>query len=1637
MVIWLKSTSRPIALVVILSLVFELIAPCLAWALTSGPIQPEFSSFEPVATTNMVSDFTGGFTYNLPVLNIPGPNGSGYGLSLSYHSGASAEEDASWVGYGWTLNPGSIVRNKRGLPDDYKGQKIRYWNKVKDNWTITVGFHAGTEVFSHKLGINADATVRYNNYRGFGSSFGIGLSFMGIVDVGYTVASDAEGTFKYSINPTKLLSAIPGNDNEGADKAKVSDESHDGMMNKIGAKLQGMALQGAMSTFDQNINAFLNNTFGESVMPTNVTPYTGSTWKFSVGLQGDLLPIQAGINGEINGSYSIQKNIYKSDQAGYGYMYSGSAGSKDVMDYYTEKDSPYDNRDLFLSIPFSNADNYNVTGEGLSGGFRLYNRKAGHFHLAEKRSRTNIIQVSGGEIHLGLDVGLGAGLGIGSHSLEVKNWDAGERNTAFKFAREGEIDESCFFRFNNDLGGTVDFSENDDPETAEINIISNNHYPNLAGKHFLSSLNDGKRSGRSSYIGYSTNDEMNAIAHAGCKPENWESSVHYNAYTKDDSTRKWVDRNDNVKTGVGEFAITKSDGSMYVYGIPVYARNEKTLQYGLEGINQDDIRNYYLAYKHFTLNENDENLSVVGQEMNDPYASTYLVTEIRTPDYIDRTNDGPTSDDLGGYTRFKYLRTAGTPDKGATSESWYKWRSPYSGMLYNRNSFSDGQDDMGAVSSGEKEIYYLDTIETKTHFAAFVLADDREDGFEANHSETEATGDDDPILTTPINSKLRRLDRIELWSKDASGNKSKLLSTVRFAYDYSSWPGLPNSIIPEGESLRQGKLTLTRVWFEYQGAVNAKTSPYLFGYEYKKSTDYASTLNGVSVTSGTHLDSILTYGDRWIGPTGHEHDYENPAYSPFDIDRWGNYQYDGQARFDVFNSWVNQQPAAAFDPAAWQLKWIKLPSGGEIHVQYEQNEYRYVQQEPVMAMVNLRPATGIDYMKTETTTSDDKYYLDLASLGITDATDLLRVKAILQKRYLKESSVESNGAKIFFKFLYGLDAGTPDFGNCTTEYMTGYVNVSNVGKDANGVFVVLGGGSSYSRPFNVCVDYYNKNRSGNMDPYGACGGKRMGMTNKSNDPAKLVRQLYGSYNNPFLDPSSFHLLDLHNSYLRIPLLGAKKGGGIRVKRLMMYDKGIETGDAALYGSEYIYQTETGECSGVATNEPSQGREENPLIDYIGKRTDQTWFQKVISGPDRNQFEGPIGESILPGPSIGYSRVVVTTIRPGKTQAGYSVNEFYTARDYPFDLQYSSDPQMKSLGTAKTSIFEPDPQWGILSLPGYSYSVQNMFRTQGFRFILNNMHGQPKRMSSYSGQMSDKAGAVQEQIFEYYKPGESVPLMTSPDATDMVEGHPGKETEVVFESRSVEDITKDNHVEVDGTVGLFFIPIPLVGAFPNVDYGEAILKTHVNSKVIRYPAIQKRVTVTRDGVTQVTENIGFNPDTGEPILMHRTDGYHGLTLEQSSGVQDGSYYSYTAPAPQSYPAMGQKAQVERTLLKSGDDYVIEKWYADDNHHLNFRFIKPGISEQTLALFSPGDMIQVFGYEGQNETYLGLYNVGHVAGNRIELFAPYPACSYVTTELMVDRVNVRFIRSGRTNQLNASVGNITTYGRLPEVNDHPLY
>src|ERR1700744_3214127 len=106
-------------------------APFTASRHIGGPNSPEASSFKAVGTDNLVNLFTGDFSYSIPLLDV-----DGYPVNIFYNGGISMEQEASWVGLGWNINPGSVNRNMRGVPDDFDGtDQVTQVQQVKPNKT--------------------------------------------------------------------------------------------------------------------------------------------------------------------------------------------------------------------------------------------------------------------------------------------------------------------------------------------------------------------------------------------------------------------------------------------------------------------------------------------------------------------------------------------------------------------------------------------------------------------------------------------------------------------------------------------------------------------------------------------------------------------------------------------------------------------------------------------------------------------------------------------------------------------------------------------------------------------------------------------------------------------------------------------------------------------------------------------------------------------------------------------------------------------------------------------------------------------------------------------------------------------------------------------------------------------------------------------------------------------------------------------------------------------------------------------------------------------------------------------------------------------------------------------------------------
>ncbi|WP_299461809.1 hypothetical protein [uncultured Microscilla sp.] len=1247
--------------------------------------------------------------------------------------------------------------------------------------------------------------------------------------------------------------------------------------------------------------------------------------------------VPVGLDVTTKGTFNVYAYQEKDNSKVNGYMHSVS-GQDQRNDYYVEKSTPYSERDVYLGIPFNNADQFMVNGEGIGGGFRYFQKKLGHF-LPQKAHNTSVKRNLGIDMNWGVTVGVGVTIGLGDSKSQTTDWKKPGTASQYVFDQQG------VFRFNGDKGGSVEYTTGG-AGVRNTDLVSAGIGGN--GSLELSSVGnlDHTKLSSSSYINYHTkaNHGFDATQVTGL--------------------------NDNVTatnaTAITELKVTNKNGLNYVYGTPVFNRNVSTFQVDANLPATQKDKDHFLMYRPFALKQAGNeyevdvdhavhdyaNAKVVGEVKPAPYATNYLLTSITTPDYVEVGNDGPDAKDFGGWTKFAYHKKY-----GAGTNGWYRWRVPYNGMFFQQEKISDRKGAVGTVSTGEKEVYYLKTIETKTHIAYFVTnksnttrwqnvqspvtasspyiqgsSEDRKDGLGAKH----LAGKTDPAAVKGSNGaqikgdeRLEYLEKIVLFSKK---QPDKPLQTVHFDYDYSLVQNVPNhdqGLFPRPKvNNASGKLTLKKVWFEYGGISNGKTSPYEFVYKYKVKNEFAAEVRE------DYPDIINEMSDK------HGISAQNPDYAPYYLGPWGNIQLDGSKRKKQKKPWLYQGKLTdaqhkKFDPAAWQLKQIKLPSGGEILVQYEQKDYSFVQNRRPMVMTSLLEAndsklTGKKYGLSPS------YVVNVRDMGI-DPTNQVEVDeqvALLKKHFVDD------GEKIYFKFLYKLiGSGPPSLKDCQSEYLKGYAAVASVERvDINGEYsikITLDGKEDDNKrasiPRQACYDFYANKRQ-HFDCEGTdkfdqkVYAKRDKLVNANLENGGIVndylsRLLLRSFSEGIPKKKKVGTqMSAELSYLRLPMIKAKRGGGVRVKRLLMYDAGIETGDANLYGQEFFYEDfikEDGKIkkisSGVATNEPSGVRDENPLVRYL-PRKGQSWYSRLTAGFDKKQFEGPIGESLLPGASVGHSKVIAQSIHKGKTGTGYSVNEYYTVKDFPYDKLYvyktdKKDPTSNlEKGVDYTSLEanrkkrnrEPPISLGL-----FYYENDQVWLTQGYRFILNNMHGQTKRVASYMGTYdgvdTEQSQMFAQQKYEYYQPGERI-RMLHPDGTITWEV-PGKEMDMTMERRSVRNRNINVELGVDLSATFIVPPLPIyVSPSMNFSYARERIGTHVISKVIRYPVIMKKVTTFQDGVTNESENLGFNPHTGGAILTRTTDGFDQVKV--GTQALDGNIYSLTIPASWKYPAFGR-------------------------------------------------------------------------------------------------------------------------------------
>ncbi|MEQ8908167.1 MAG: hypothetical protein RIC95_03165 [Vicingaceae bacterium] len=1404
----------------------EIFSPTHLLYAGSGPSQPEMGSFTPSSSLEMVDPFTGDFNYNIPLLDV-----EGYPVNLAYSSGVTMNQEASWVGLGWNLNVGAVTRSVRGLPDDFKGEKIETKTSIKPMKQFKIGGGIVAEIFG-KGRAEQGLTFVHNNYKGFGleysNSVSAGIGQFVQPTIGYT-ASSLEGL---SVN-TSLGISVPGL------QSKLGGFNFGGSLGtgynvRTGQSLlsfgttAGYSLQNKINV-KQSTNLLSNST---SLLPIGMhtyTPYPSLKMSnFSADFSGALGTSVYGVyvGTRITGSVTIQslQDELKETEA-FGYLNVESAPTNALLDYNREGDITLNKSIEFLPPVNFTYDVFSASGEGVSGMFRPFRDDVGTLSAPTYSINNNSNNSLGGELGFGLYFHGGLVYNGIFTKYDFGSWNDnhnGSRNLGFAQSTTFGAQEKYYFKSAGDksVSDLESFNQAGGFEACAFGLNGSSLSSGIVSKsgssYNLKAKNSKVRNPRSKVFNVLLASEASNFA---LEPITSSSGAFYEgSYDEEELSREGEIRKSHH---ISEITQINPNGERFVYGIPVYNNFKKEVNYNTNGI--PDELNRVDDYSNCDT-DNAVGIDHYFSSTKTPsYAHSYLLTSKLSPDYQDITGDGVTPDDIGNAYKFNYHRTT----------SSYRWRTPYEGNTYSQGYLSNDQDEKGSYTYGEKELWYLHTIQSKNQVAEFYTSE-REDALGVKDETNGGVS-----LSTDLSQRVHQLDSILLFDKlDRLKNKSKAtpIKKVRFYYDSSLCLGVENSLNEDG-----GKLTLKKVEISYGKANVGKESPYLFTYS-----------------------SI------------------NPNYNPTQVDRWGNYKANQNNPSSMSNSdfpYVNQNNDDLQDDwaSAWSLVKIKTPNGGTINVEYESDDYGYVQNKRAMEMVPILGAGDDDYFdpSNPSTSLYGKEYLFFERPN--------NVKTDLNKSQLKNIFFGNGGElqNMYFRFLLNIHDKTEYVSGYTSGIDIGYADLEGVENDHDYLYLKIPQDNPNAitktawmffrhELFNVLYQQPNIKNTGLQSIV-------MGIRANIND----IKQMFVGVENHLKSQNIARVFTPSKSFVRLYTPDYNKiGGGSRVKRIYQDDNWrtlSNEGENSTYGYEYVYKTNNENgieiSSGVATYEPLIGNDENPFKEPNYFTVSQA--QGHIPAIEAYQ-ETPFGESFFPSASIGYSEVTVKNLHFNKGKTSKSVDEYkyHTAKDFPVIVDHTTI--QKSINTPGNTRF---------TFPAINYSTKSsLVASQGYSIILNDMHGKLYSKKNFllleNGDISliKKLNNGIKYNYQYDLTSKGKRLNNNVSVLNqnkvLEERAIGLEYDLAIENRKTveENITLSANANADIFPIPAFIPIPLLYASAGYKRlsDEKVSKYQVLTKVIQQYGLLESVEQFTDQYKQTIYNKVYDGVSGKVILTETED-----------------------------------------------------------------------------------------------------------------------------------------------------------------------
>jgi hypothetical protein len=1625
-----------------------------------GPSQPEMGAFKPVGSDNMVSPFTGDFSYNIPLLDV-----GGYPVNMFYSSGITMDQESSWVGLGWNINPGTITRNMRGLPDDFNGtDTITRKQSIRPDKTWGVSGGAGLKFAGFPmLGLNVNAGLSYNNKLGIATEIGIhpalsisskaaddktsGTSYGATVGANLNINSRSGATVTPSISMDITDKDGKGGSTSGSLGVSVSYNSRigiEGMHLDAGvskSKAQDAkhynntnndALTGSLGTLSSSLS-FAYPTITPSVR--NILTRRSYNLSFSMGFEWTAVNAHFRIGG-----YYTDTRIDEADQItthpAYGILHSQEANNdvNALLDFNRLNDGVYTPNSPAIALPAYSYDLFSINGEGTGGSFRAYRGDLGFMRDSRVRTRDDAASL-GVDLGFGNTVHGGAEFSYAFTPTEVGAWHINNAAmNAFLFKKNKEDYQAVYFKnpgektipdasFQQNVGGE------DLVRLKLANIGSGTPMllPTLvkydATKNFLGELplindlaikkNRDKRTQVISFLNadeasrvgfdkkiYSYDPDTTKIIYGACDKsgiEQIERNTGNPNYNGSDKYRK--------PHHISEVDVLGTDGRKYVYGIPVYNTKQVDVTFNVNnGDNSTGKSNYTPGIDDTKNNKNGRDWYMQEEDMP-AYTHSFLLTALVSPNYVDVTGDGITEDDMGDAIKFNYTKF----------NQGYKWRTPIGSgtATYSEGLKTDSKDDKAHYIYGEREMWHLYSVESKNMVARFYVKNDRKDC-------RQVVGPDG-LLDNGWG--MQRLDKICLYSKGdlvRFGSAAKPIKTIRFFQSYKLCKNITTGI-GNNSIAGEGKLTLDSIWVTYNGNVKKAKSRYVFYYPANNNPDYNYNHN----------------------------------------DRWGNYKplVDGSANnpggllnSDYPYSVQNQAKANKY-AAAWTMDSILLPSGGTIKVNYESDDYAYVQNKKAASMCQilgfgdkLNPANPSANNRLYSSTTDYDYiYIKLPN-AIPITANSNKDKLELAAHYFE------NTTQIYMKLAVVMPSGSGLPGLAGTEMISVYADIDDYGlvpanssvnpgtvawvrikRILNGTPGIPMPGFGTTPMVQQALQFLKQQLPGKAYPgydVSESGGVQSVVMALAGMVSAVVSLKMGD-DNALKAAHKCREVETDKSFARLtnPTF-FKYGGGLRVKSIVISDNWDKmTGQyRSTYGQQYKYTTtelingaQTIISSGVASWEPSIGGDENPHREIM------RYMNHNKGGPyDFGAIEMPLGEMYYPSPSVGYSKVEVLSIHRDtvKNMPTRQVTEFYTTKDFPFKSSCTqlSDPE-SNVKYAPSAILQ------LLKLDMKKVITQS----QGFLVDMNDMTGKVKIQATYSATDSINPISYTQNYYNVekatdntYKFNHYFPTLNKPDGNVVANSIIGRDIELMadFREHKSETITTNINVNFDFFfVGIF--PIPLTNLLQPTIYEGMTYRSASLLKIVNHYGILDSVVSVDKGSMVSTKNLVYDAETGNPLLT-RTNNEHNKPI-----------YNFSYPAHWAYSGMGPAYQNIDVLY--------------DN--LTFR---NGVLETQIDMssFESGDELYAFSEKdkgpaaGPCDNVYGScpYNLTKNQSNRIWAVNTAKVGSLTPQWVFMDadgnpytaqQVSIRIIRSGHRNLLDQTIGTITSMSNPVNSSGHLVF